>query len=160
MNSIVIDYSESKYKKFAPKTEVVSFLNQVLECEKLDRVQFSVSFINEDRMHSLNLQYRGIDDSTDILSFAVRDGNDEFAFVSGKSRYENIGDILICPEVCERNANIFNITPDEELHRLLVHGVLHLNGMNHLSNDATEPMLVHQEDIMNKLFISPKGGIK
>ena len=160
MNSIVIDYSESKYKKFAPKTEVVSFLNQVLECEKLDRVQFSVSFINEDRMHSLNLQYRGIDDSTDILSFAVRDGNDEFAFVSGKSRYENIGDILICPEVCERNANIFNITPDEELHRLLVHGVLHLNGMNHLSNDATEPMLVHQEDIMYKLFISPKGGIK
>ena len=152
MNSIVIDYSDPKYKIFAPKMEVVSFLNQVLEYENLDRVQFSVSFINEEQMHSLNLQYRGIDDSTDILSFAVRDGNDEFEFVSGKSRYENIGDILICPEVCERNASLFNITAWEELHRLLIHGVLHLNGMDHLSNDASEPMLVHQEDIMNKIF--------
>lgn len=158
MNSIVIDYSDSKYKKFAPKKEVVSFLNEVLAFEKLDRVQFSVSFIDEDQMHSLNLQYRGIDDSTDILSFAVRDGNDDFAFISGRGRYENIGDILICPEVCIRNAQIFNITAREELHRLLVHGVLHLSGMDHLSNDATEPMLIHQEDIMNKLFINPKGG--
>jgi len=160
MNSIVIDYSEAKYRKFAPKKEVVSFLNEVLAYEKMDRVQFSVSFIDENQMHSLNLQYRGIDDSTDILSFAVRDGNDDFAFVSGKSRYENIGDILICPEVCERNADIFKITSWEELHRLLIHGVLHLNGMNHSSNDATEPMLVHQEDMMNKIFKNPKGGIK
>lgn len=152
MNSFSIDYSEPKYRKFAPRTEVVSFLKKVLEHENLDRVQFSVSFVGEDQIHALNLEYRNIDDSTDILSFALQDGGEDFAFISGPSRYIYIGDIVICPEVCERNAGVFNVTADEELHRLLVHGVLHLSGMDHKSNDASEPMLMHQEDIMKNLY--------
>ena len=152
MNSILIEYAEPRYRKLAPRKEVSDFLRAVCREEGIDGAEFSVTFIGEEEMHALNLQYRGIDDSTDILSFAVRDGNDDFAFVSGKSRYENIGDILICPEVCERNANTFNITSWEELHRLLIHGVLHLNGMDHKSNDASEPMLRRQEDILIKLY--------
>ena len=152
MNSIVIDYSNPQYKKAFPEKEIKAFLKSVLAEEGLDRVQFSVSFVDEDQMHVMNMQYRNIDDSTDILSFAVRDGNDEFAFPSGPQRYENLGDMVICPEVCARNAKTFNVSEDEELHRLLVHGVLHLSGMDHKSNDASEPMLMHQEDVMNKLY--------
>ena len=152
MNSFSVEYSKAEYRKLAPKKEVAAFLKRVLEHENLDGVQFSVSFVKEEEIQSLNLQYRNLDESTDILSFALQDGADNSSFITAPSRYLYIGDMVICPEVCERNAAVLGLSTDEELHRLLVHGVLHLSGMDHKSNDAFEPMLMHQEDIMKKLY--------
>jgi len=159
MNSISVQYSSSEYRIFAPKEKVIAFLKKVCEHEGLDKVQFSVSFIDEENMRFLNKTYRGIDNSTDILSFAVQDGNDDFDFPTGRSRYRNLGDMLICPEVCMRNASDFGVESKEELHRLLIHGILHLKGMDHVSNDADEPMLMHQEDILKKLYLIQQGGL-
>ncbi len=156
MNSILVDYAKPEYRKSAPAKEVSAFLKAVCSEEGIDGAEFSVTFIDEEEMHGLNRQYRGIDDSTDILSFAAQDGNDEFAFISGPRRFRNLGDILICPEIFARNAEEFGVSFDEELHRLLIHGVLHLNGMDHKSNDASEPMLRHQEDILIKLYLKSK----
>ena len=152
MNSILIEYAEPRYRKLAPRKEVSDFLRAVCREEGIDGAEFSVTFIGEEEMHALNRQYRGIDDSTDILSFAAQDGNEDFAFIAGPRRYRNLGDILICPEVFARNAEEFHVSFDEELHRLLIHGVLHLNGMDHKSNDSSEPMLRRQEDILIKLY--------
>ena len=98
----------------------------------------------------MNMEFRGIDDSTDILSFAAED-DDGFGFVSAGRRKRVLGDMLICPEVLRRNAQSFNVSDDEELRRLLIHGVLHLSGDNHQTNDPSEPMLIKQEKILAKL---------
>ena len=150
MNTIDISYDNDSYKALAPKKTVLDYLNRVLSELSLSNVEFSVSFIDEDHMHQMNMEFRNIDDSTDILSFAAED-DDGFGFVSAGRRKRVLGDMLICPEVLKRNARSFNVSDNEELRRLLIHGVLHLSGDNHQTNDPSEPMLIKQEKILAKL---------
>lgn len=153
MNTIDISYTRQQYRKLAPKKFVLGYLEKVLAELSLDNVEFSVSFIDETEMHRMNREFRDIDDSTDILSFAAEDEEDGFTFISAGRRKRVLGDILICPEVLARNAASFNVPEEEELRRLLIHGVLHLSGENHSTNDPSEPMLVHQERILSKLAL-------
>ncbi|MBO4409492.1 MAG: rRNA maturation RNase YbeY [Spirochaetales bacterium] len=152
MNTIDVSHQDASFRKNAPKKFVLAYLGRVLAQLELDNVEFSVSFVNEDEMHSMNLQYRGIDDSTDILSFAAEDeAEDGFAFVSAGRRRRVLGDMVICLPVMSRNAAAFGVSDREELCRLLIHGVLHLSGENHETNDPTEPMLVRQESVLKTL---------
>ena len=110
---------------------------------------FSIHFITDEEMRNLNNSFRGKDEPTDILSFAINDG-DEFPSMEGEER--EIGDIFISVESMRRNAESFSVSAGEELRRLLVHGLLHLRGMDHSSNDfSSEPMLIEQERIMKAL---------
>ncbi len=152
MNTVEFSYDSKNYEELAPKKETKVFLDKICSELKLDNCEFSVSFITEEHMHALNKEYRNIDDSTDILSFAVMDEVDDFSFITPVKRKKNIGDMLICPEVMIRNAQTFNETSERELKRLLIHGVLHLSGENHLTNNFDcEPMLQKQETILKKL---------
>ena len=150
MNTIDISYDNNSYKDLASRKTVVDYLNLVLAELGLSDVEFSVSFIGEDRMHQLNMEFRSIDDSTDILSFVAED-DDGFGFITAGTRNRVLGDMLICPEVLKRNAMAFNVSEKEELRRLLIHGVLHLSGENHMTNDPSEPMLIKQEEILRNL---------
>ena len=157
MNTIDVSYEKASYRTFAPKAEVLRYLNLVLDKIGLNKVEFSVSFVSEDSIHEMNRDYRSIDDSTDILSFAAEDENpDGFVFVSAGRRKRLLGDMVICPEVLKRNAATFSVSEHEELRRLLIHGVLHLSGDNHLTNDMSEPMLKRQEKILLELSLSNK----
>ena len=110
---------------------------------------FSIHFITDEEIRNLNNSFRGKDEPTDILSFAINDG-DEFPSMEGEER--EIGDIFISVESMKRNAESFSVSAGEELRRLLVHGLLHLRGMDHSSNDfSSEPMLIEQERIMKAL---------
>ena len=150
MNTIDISYDNDAYKTLAPKKEVLVYLNRVLSELSLTNVEFSVSFVDERNMRNLNRRFRDINDSTDILSFAAED-DDGFGFISAGRRKRVLGDMLICPEVLKRNAERFKVSENEELRRLLIHGVLHLSGDNHQTNDPSEPMLIKQEKILAKL---------
>ena len=150
MNTIDISYDNDAYKTLAPKKEVLAYLNKVLTELKLSNVEFSVTFVDERNMRNMNRKFRAINDSTDILSFAAED-DDGFGFISAGRRKRVLGDMLICPEVLKRNAERFKVSENEELRRLLIHGVLHLSGDNHQTNDPSEPMLIKQEKILAKL---------
>jgi len=153
MNTIDISYESAAYRTFAPPKYVRQYLEKVLQAIGLSNVEFSVSFITEDNMHEMNKSFRGIDDSTDILSFAAEDEEEGFTFISAGRRKRVLGDMVICPEVLKRNAERFGVSDNEELRRLLIHGVLHLSGDNHQTNDMTEPMLIRQEKILSDLVL-------
>ena len=152
MNTIDVSYSDASFRKAAPKKFVLGYLDKILSATELDNVEFSVSFVGEEEMHGMNLQYRGIDDSTDILSFAAQDEvEDGFSFISAGKKRRVLGDMVICLPVMNRNAASFGVTEHEELCRLLIHGVLHLSGENHETNDPSEPMLKKQENILGSI---------
>ena len=110
---------------------------------------FSLHFISDEEMRALNSEYRGIDDPTDILTFAINDG---VVFPSVEGEEKELGDIFISIDSMTRNATALSVDRAEELRRLLVHGVLHLRGMDHKTNDfSTEPMLREQERILEAL---------
>jgi probable rRNA maturation factor len=97
-------------------------------------------------MAKVNKEYRDIDGPTDVLSF---EQGDEYLDDDGK-RWFMAGDILISLDTLVSNAREFGVSADEELKRLIIHGVLHLDGMDHETNDSGEPMLIRQEEILRR----------
>ena len=129
-------------------------LDLLLAYLKEDR-DFSLHFISDEEIRELNNDYRGIDSPTDILTFAINDG-DDFPIVFDDDEIieeeEEMGDVFISLDSMNRNAQEFGVSSDEELKRLLLHGLLHLRGMDHKTNDfASEPMLIEQERILLEL---------
>jgi len=122
------------------------FSLKVMDQIKRDNWELSILFCGDKKITELNDQYRNKKEATDILSFnlgeTVTDG--------GETVYLP-GDIVISLDTLRENAKYFSIPEDEELRRLIIHGILHLDGMDHQTNEKGEPMLVLQEEILDKL---------
>ncbi|MDR3276095.1 MAG: rRNA maturation RNase YbeY [Treponema sp.] len=142
MNRVNIRAEEVPLPAWAGAMEC--FLQKVLSSLQKDNWELSVLLCQDVFMRKLNAEYRNRDESTDVLSFSlgemVQDGD-------GVERWLP-GDIVISLETLAENARYFKTSEDEELRRLLVHGILHLDGFDHVSNDPLEPMLARQEAIL------------
>jgi probable rRNA maturation factor len=122
-----------------------------------DNWDLSVLLCGDRTIQNLNSQYRNRDEATDVLSFEL--GVEEPGENGDTRRLP--GDVVISLETLSKNARYFKVSEDEELRRLLIHGILHLCGMDHKTNDDTEPMIVKQESILEKFRderILPKGS--
>ena len=82
-----------------------------------------IGLVGDKRMRGLNRTYRNQDRTTDVLAFAYREAR------PGASPL--LGDVVICVPTARRQAKAFNHSLDEEILRLLIHGVLHLAGYDH-----------------------------
>jgi probable rRNA maturation factor len=101
--------------------------------------------ITDDRtIQKFNLKYRDTDEATDVLSF-------ENAFTDPESGETYLGDILISYETANRQADIRGLDLMAELEMLLVHGLLHLTGMDHASVSEWEEMSTLQDSILAEL---------
>jgi probable rRNA maturation factor len=150
------DYEDEKAGKetaclpfWLKKTKPAAFILDVLAYLGKDNWDVSVVFCNNASIRALNRQFRDIDEPTDVLSFTLGEMDGE-RFLPG--------DIVISIEMVEENAGYFGVPIEEELRRLLVHGILHLNGMDHSGHlpktpesDEIEPMLHVQEEILAAL---------
>lgn len=102
------------------------------------RVELGVSIIGDRKMHELNRKFRGIDSTTDILSFALEDTSSSslqhvprIGFVAPPDRILRLGDIVISyPQIVE-DASLEGIAVEEEIRILVEHGVSHLLGVHH-----------------------------
>ena len=115
--------------------------------KKCDNVLVSVFITDDTKVKELNNAYRGIDATTDVLSFAFEDN------ITGDTNFpiRNLGEIVISYECTLRNAKEFNENSKIEAARLLVHGFLHLLGFNHSTNDFNkESMLILQEKLLKQ----------
>jgi len=154
-----ITYEDESYQEIAPENLVEKRVFSVLETLDVGPCELSLSFVSDTAMQELNKTYRDKDESTDILSFVQDDDVEDFCWpelsFAGDSappvELRVLGDMVISIDTLKRNAQSFSVDVDEELFRLLIHGLLHLLGFDHASNDATEPMLVQQEQLLMKL---------
>ncbi len=123
---------------------VEPFLASVLSGLGLCGWELSVLFCGDGFMQGLNREYRGLDMPTDVLSFS--DGS-VYQDQEG-TEWLSAGDIVVSLDTLARNAAEFSVPHDQELKRLLIHGVLHLTGMDHSDNSPDQPMLVLQEEVL------------
>jgi probable rRNA maturation factor len=112
-----------------------------------DNWDLSVLLCGDETIRRLNAQYRNKDEATDVLSFEL--GAEEIDEDGGKRLLP--GDIVISLDTLRKNARYFQTSEDEELRRLLIHGILHLGGLDHQTNDETEPRIILQEKILAAL---------
>jgi probable rRNA maturation factor len=97
--------------------------------------ELSVAVVGADEMAHLNERYRGVAGPTDVLSFGCDD-----PCPAGSDEPITLGDVIIAPEIAERQAAELGTTVEEELNLLLVHGVLHLLGYEHDEDETAHAM--------------------
>ena len=103
--------------------------------EKPDNTEVSVSFVDDDTIARLNEEYRGKEGPTDVLSFECDGVEDDMTLAPGEDRVFELGDVIIAPDVAMRQTHEFGTTFEEEVSLLLVHGLLHLCGYDHIEDD-------------------------
>ncbi|AFS40529.1 MAG: rRNA maturation RNase YbeY [Leuconostoc gelidum] len=119
---------------------ILNFAGTALELP--DNTEMSVTFVNSDEIQRYNREYRGVDKPTDVISFALEEGDDTFD-LSPEGDWaddiaKNIGDILVSVDIIATQADYLGHSYERELGFLVVHGFLHLNGYDHMLGDAEE----------------------
>ena len=109
--------------------------------------ELSVVLCDNAHIHKLNKEYRSIDRPTDVLSFALNEGNDEF----GEEESHLLGDLIISLERTAEQAEEYGHPFERELAYLTVHGCLHILGYDHMTDEDKKEMRTEEEFILGKL---------
>ncbi|TVQ38386.1 MAG: rRNA maturation RNase YbeY [Spirochaetaceae bacterium] len=137
----------------APEAAAVArFADTVLQELGIKNWELSLTLCGDRRMKTLNREFRDRDETTDVLSFSQLEG-DRPPPVHGTEEEHTVfaGDIVVCLPHARRNAIQFGVDAEEEVKRLIVHGVLHLAGYEHGDNSSEQPMLREQERLVSRL---------
>ena len=148
----------------------VRLASAVLEAEGVrGDAELSMLFVDRTAIADLNLRFLGREGPTDVLAFPI----DDEVVESGRSPDSGgtgpgvvppepselpvlLGDVVICPEVARENAADRERTYDDEMALLVVHGILHLLGMDHTEDDEAEVMERRERELLEK-FHKPDG---
>jgi probable rRNA maturation factor len=124
--------------KLPYKTLTESFFSSItdgtlVQC-KTDNVSVNLILTDNEYIQTINSEYRGKDQPTDVISFAYRD--DPFPIIDNPM--EELGDIYISLEKASEQAIEYEVSIEDELKRLMIHGVLHLLGYDHEKSEEDE----------------------
>ena len=119
-----------------------------------DDVEVSCVLVDDERIHEINREYRHIDRSTDVSSFAMED-NDQF-YVEGMPR--TLGDIFISVDHAKKQAEEYGHSLRREMCFLFTHGILHLLGYDHMTDEQEKEMFGLQDKILGALSIEREGA--
>lgn len=114
--------------------------------------EVSVVLVDDGAIHELNRNYRGKDCATDVLSFALNEG-EEPEVIDGPGE-TLLGDIIISLPTAARQAEEYNHSLERELAFLTVHGMLHLLGYDHMDEAERQEMRGEEEHILGLLGIT------
>lgn len=152
MNRVLISVQEDfSVPEWFDEYRIECFCLSVLEKLNYDMEEISIFFCNDAEIQELNNNYREINAPTDILSFE----NGE-KYTDEEGEWTEAGDIALSLETLPKNAEYFGVFENEELKRLLIHGILHLNGFDHgeehieSGKTPTDEMLLLQEKILHE----------
>ena len=141
---------------------LVRLAEAVLEAEGVKGdCELAVTFVDEETMAQLNKEFLGEDGPTDVLAFPIDDeivesGRSPDSGSTGPDRPEVepgevtvlLGDVMVCPAVAAANAAQRNRSTDDEVALLVVHGILHVLGMDHADPDEEAAMFGRQDELL------------
>lgn len=148
---IISNYPEDLKVPAEYVQNVTAAAEKVGELYGVDNGEVSITLTNNDYIHELNREYRGIDRPTDVLSFALNES--EEPEVTGGSDINVLGDLVISVERAEEQAKDFGHSVKREMAFLTVHGMLHLLGYDHMEEADRLEMEKEQRFVMEKLGI-------
>lgn len=143
--SIAVHVSVEGVRIPLARARVSDIAQRVLKAERVREGMLSITFLGARAMASLNRRHLGHRGTTDVIAFGL-----------GRSlpRSALVGDIYIAPDVARANALRHRTSVREELTRLIVHGVLHVVGYEHASDESrvTSPMWARQERLVARMM--------
>ncbi|WP_019553233.1 rRNA maturation RNase YbeY [Propionispira raffinosivorans] len=151
MEIIISTYPEKIKSSPSVETIVKDAIIKVGELYGLETAEVSVTLTDNVYIHELNMKYRNIDRPTDVLSFALNEG-EEPDIVDGPS-INMLGDIIVSVERATEQAAEYGHSIEREIAFLTVHGMLHLLGYDHMEEVDRAEMRKEEDYVMAKLGI-------
>ncbi|MBD8522076.1 rRNA maturation RNase YbeY [Lysinibacillus sp. FSL R7-0073] len=147
---LTIDFTDETNEVAAQHTELVEkLLQHAASVENIEpETEVSVTFVTNDTIQDINREYRGKDQPTDVISFALEElGEGEIA-VTFEGMPRVLGDIIISTDRAKEQAEEYNHSFERELGFLAVHGFLHLLGYDHMEPEEEKVMFTKQDEIL------------
>ncbi|WP_028544934.1 rRNA maturation RNase YbeY [Paenibacillus taiwanensis] len=137
-------------------------LAEAAQMEGVTDGEVALTFVDDERIHELNRDYRGIDRPTDVLSFALNESTDEELDILYEVEDESelltigdmLGDIIISTERAQAQAEEYGHSLEREIGFLFVHGFLHLLGYDHQDEASERVMMDKQEAVLAKVGLT------
>ena len=137
---------EAPYRRRLTQKWLREVIDATLAAQKIDRpVELSLIITGDEEVHRLNRDYRGIDATTDVISFALSENRDGADFITPPDRISRLGEVIISYPQAASQARENKQTIKAELAWLVVHGLLHLLGYDH-QDDKSEAVMRKRED--------------
>ncbi len=122
-----------------------------------DNVEMSLLITGQEKIRYLNRDFRGKDEPTDVLSFAMMDelptyeGDDDFIFITPPDDIKHLGEVIISYPQAEIQADEHGHSIKKEVAVLVIHGVLHLLGYDHIEDEEAEQMEAREKIILDSV---------
>ncbi len=131
------------------KRSIRAFVVRLLTLLDSTDKELSLTFVDDAAIQVINRQYLSKDRPTNVISFSLQEG--EF----GDINPDVLGDVIISVETAMRDAKSGNLTFDEEIRFLIIHGVLHLMGYNHenTTRQMTQKMRQKEKELFGQMPI-------
>lgn len=142
----IFNESNKEIKEISKLEEYMKFVVRKLEIEK---GIFNIIFVDNDKIHEINKEYRKVDRVTDVISFALED-NPDIVY----DDFRLLGDIYIAIDVAYDQAIEYNHSREREVCFLATHGVLHLLGYDHMTEGEEKEMFGLQEELLQEYGIN------
>ena len=137
----------------AIEDRIIEVLEETARVHEVDDLaEVSLMFTDDETIHEMNREYRGIDRPTDVLSFALEEGEEEEIY--GGPEENLLGDIIISVETATRQAEEYGHSVEREMAFLALHGMLHLLGSDHMEEEERKEMRAQEEAILASLGIT------
>ncbi len=142
---ITINYSNMRYYSDELEALIRKVLTKGAELQKVpDTAEISVLICDGPVIHELNREYRDVDAPTDVLSFALNEGEDDVP-----EEESELGDIVINLDRAVEQAEEFGHSKEREMAYLAVHGFLHILGYDHYDPEEKKEMRAAEEAILS-----------
>ena len=125
------------------------YITYVSKRENIEDAIFNIIFVSNDKIHELNRDYRGVDRVTDVISFALEDGED-----LKEPGIRVLGDVYIAVDVAYEQALTYGHSRLREICFLATHGILHLLGYDHMTEEDEKIMFDKQKEILDSYDIT------
>jgi len=145
---IIIDLTNENSKFDLDLDKIESFIHYVIkkEYDSEKDVYISVLISDNDEIQNINREYRGKDMPTDVISFAYNETDNE-------GIYDVLGDIIISFDKVEEQSKEYEHSIEREFFYVLLHGILHLLGYDHIEDEDKKIMREKEEQILEKYNI-------
>ena len=147
---------ENRQTKVALTENIEALIHTVLNetaCrhDLSETAEVSLTLVDDEQIHVLNRDYRGVDRPTDVISFALEEG-DEPVIIGGPAEML-LGEIVISMETATRQAAEYGHGLEREVAFLALHGMLHLLGYDHMTQEDEKRMFGKQTEILTALGV-------
>lgn len=150
MNLLLANNTDEDLDLLSIRKKAEATIGEILKVEKItENAEVSLSIVDRDAIHKLNKDYRDVDRETDVLSFPL----DEEGYDNEGNPIILLGDIVICLDVAEDQANDFGHSLEREMMYLICHSTLHLLGYDHIEEDDKREMRAKEKEVMKNLGV-------